>query len=219
MRRIARLFPRALRDRPVLLAVLAGHALLSILVWVSGSPLGTVGIFLLGSVYATQSGMGAVFGSQIEMSANEIALFIAMPVILYQVWAFVAPGLYLKEKRFAVSLYDAQIVHGKVKDCGREPLAHAVGIRAWRARKADALAVQVGPINVIKPDRGGAHEVPHDFGNLNPDLKDPFPAVRTQEQLPAIDPGGQTGAIRRERDAVRLGQRLARSRTHPNRVH
>ena len=29
------------------------------------SPLGTVGIFLLGSVYATQSGMGAVYGSQI----------------------------------------------------------------------------------------------------------------------------------------------------------
>ncbi|KUF09671.1 MFS transporter [Pseudoponticoccus marisrubri] len=42
------------------------------------SPLGTVGIFLLGSVYATQSGMGAVFGSEIEMSANEIALFVAM---------------------------------------------------------------------------------------------------------------------------------------------
>ncbi|WP_019955377.1 MFS transporter [Yoonia vestfoldensis] len=44
----------------------------------SGSPLGTVGIFLLGSVYATQSGMGAVFGTQIGLTANEIALFIAM---------------------------------------------------------------------------------------------------------------------------------------------
>ncbi|KPQ04798.1 MAG: Major Facilitator Superfamily [Rhodobacteraceae bacterium HLUCCA12] len=44
----------------------------------SGSPLGTVGIFLLGSVYATQSGMGAVFGSQIGMSASQIALFVAM---------------------------------------------------------------------------------------------------------------------------------------------
>ena len=44
----------------------------------SSSPLGTVGIFLLGSVYATQSGMGAVFGSQIGMSAAEIALFVAM---------------------------------------------------------------------------------------------------------------------------------------------
>lgn len=42
------------------------------------SPLGTVGIFLLGTIYATQSGMGAVYGSQIGMSANEIALFIAM---------------------------------------------------------------------------------------------------------------------------------------------
>ncbi|WP_425419289.1 MFS transporter [Oricola indica] len=42
------------------------------------SPLGTVGIFLLGSIYATQSGMGAVFGSQIGMAADQIALFVAM---------------------------------------------------------------------------------------------------------------------------------------------
>ncbi len=44
----------------------------------SGSPLGTVGIFLLGSIYATQAGMGAVFGTQIGLSATQIALFIAM---------------------------------------------------------------------------------------------------------------------------------------------
>ncbi|MGB8621975.1 MAG: MFS transporter [Paracoccaceae bacterium] len=44
----------------------------------AGSPLGTVGIFLLGSVYATQSGMGAVFGTQIGMTAAQIALFVAM---------------------------------------------------------------------------------------------------------------------------------------------
>ena len=42
------------------------------------SPLGTVGIFLLGSVYATQSGMGAVFGTQIGLNATQIALFVAM---------------------------------------------------------------------------------------------------------------------------------------------
>ncbi|MGD2173688.1 MAG: MFS transporter [Gammaproteobacteria bacterium] len=44
----------------------------------ASSPLGTVGIFLLGSVYATQSGMGAVFGSQIGLEAGQIALFVAM---------------------------------------------------------------------------------------------------------------------------------------------
>jgi MFS family permease len=44
----------------------------------AGSPLGTLGIFMLGGVYATQSGMGAVFGSQIGMSADQIALFVAM---------------------------------------------------------------------------------------------------------------------------------------------
>ncbi|GAB4520127.1 MAG: MFS transporter [Roseibium sp.] len=44
----------------------------------NGSPLGTVGIFLLGAIYATQSGMGAVFGTQIDMSAAQISLFVAM---------------------------------------------------------------------------------------------------------------------------------------------
>jgi MFS family permease len=44
----------------------------------SSSPLGTVGIFLLGTVYATQSGMGAVFGTQIGLTATQIAMFIAM---------------------------------------------------------------------------------------------------------------------------------------------
>lgn len=45
---------------------------------ISGSPLGTVGIFLLGSVYATQSGMGAVFATQIALAANDTAFFVAM---------------------------------------------------------------------------------------------------------------------------------------------
>ena len=44
----------------------------------AGSPLGTVGIFLLGGVYATQAGMGAVYGTQIGLSAAQIALFVAM---------------------------------------------------------------------------------------------------------------------------------------------
>ena len=38
------------------------------------------------------------------------ALFIAMPIVLYQIWAFVAPGLYRKEKRFAMPLLASSIV-------------------------------------------------------------------------------------------------------------
>jgi sec-independent protein translocase protein TatC len=38
------------------------------------------------------------------------ALFIAMPYVLYQAWAFVAPGLYKHEKRFALPLLLSSIV-------------------------------------------------------------------------------------------------------------
>ena len=39
-----------------------------------------------------------------------VALFLAMPVVLFQIWAFVAPGLYKKEKRFAMPLLASSIV-------------------------------------------------------------------------------------------------------------
>ena len=39
-----------------------------------------------------------------------VALFIAMPVVLGQIWGFVAPGLYRHEKRFAAPLMISSIV-------------------------------------------------------------------------------------------------------------
>ncbi len=39
-----------------------------------------------------------------------VALFLAMPYVLYQLWAFVAPGLYRHEKRFAIPLLASSIV-------------------------------------------------------------------------------------------------------------
>lgn len=39
-----------------------------------------------------------------------VALFIAIPVVLYQLWAFVAPGLYRHEKRLAVPILVSAVV-------------------------------------------------------------------------------------------------------------
>ena len=39
-----------------------------------------------------------------------LAVFIAMPFVLYQVWAFVAPGLYRHEKRFAIPLVASSVL-------------------------------------------------------------------------------------------------------------
>jgi len=38
------------------------------------------------------------------------SLFIAMPYILYQIWSFIAPALYKKEKRLAIPLFVTSVV-------------------------------------------------------------------------------------------------------------
>lgn len=42
------------------------------------APLGTIGIFFLGTIFATQAGMGPVFGTQIGLSPQQVSLFMAM---------------------------------------------------------------------------------------------------------------------------------------------
>jgi sec-independent protein translocase protein TatC len=37
------------------------------------------------------------------------AIFVSMPYVLYQVWAFVAPGMYSKEKRFALPVLASSV--------------------------------------------------------------------------------------------------------------
>ena len=39
-----------------------------------------------------------------------LAIFLAIPVILYQIWGFVAPGLYQKEKRVAMPLLASSVL-------------------------------------------------------------------------------------------------------------
>src|SRR5580658_1786423 len=51
----------------------------------------------------------ATFTAPLKLSLVA-GLLIAMPYVLYQLWAFVAPGLYRKEKRFAVPLLVSAIL-------------------------------------------------------------------------------------------------------------
>ena len=47
------------------------------------------------------TGVVSSFSTPLKLSFY-VALFVAMPFILTQLWGFVSPGLYKKEKRFAV---------------------------------------------------------------------------------------------------------------------
>jgi sec-independent protein translocase protein TatC len=55
------------------------------------------------------TGVAAPFTTPFKL-AFFVALLAAMPYVLYQVWAFVAPGLYRHEKRFALPLLISAIV-------------------------------------------------------------------------------------------------------------
>ena len=39
-----------------------------------------------------------------------VALLVAMPYLLYQIWSFIAPGLYRHEKRFAIPLFLSSVL-------------------------------------------------------------------------------------------------------------
>jgi sec-independent protein translocase protein TatC len=55
------------------------------------------------------TGVMSPFMTPLKLSMY-VALFAAMPYVLYQVWAFVAPGLYRHEKRFALPLLVSSIL-------------------------------------------------------------------------------------------------------------
>jgi sec-independent protein translocase protein TatC len=62
----------------------------------------------------------ALFLSYVRLAATGGAIF-ALPIVLYQIWAFIAPGLYSREKRFAVPFV--------VSSCGLFALG---GYFGWR---------------------------------------------------------------------------------------
>ncbi len=75
-----------------------------------------------------------------------VAVFLAMPVVLYQVWRFVAPALYRRERRFAVPLLVSSIVLFYLGVA----FAYFVVIRM-----AFAFLIRVTPENVLNmPDIG-----------------------------------------------------------------
>jgi sec-independent protein translocase protein TatC len=55
------------------------------------------------------TGVAAPFMVPFKFAAM-LAVYLAMPYVLYQVWAFVAPGLYRRERVFAVPLLVSSVV-------------------------------------------------------------------------------------------------------------
>ena len=41
------------------------------------------------------------------------AIFVAIPYVLYQIWSFIAPGMYRHEKRLAIPLLASSILRGR----------------------------------------------------------------------------------------------------------
>lgn len=55
------------------------------------------------------TGVAAPFMAPLKL-ALFAAVFVAMPYVLYQAWAFIAPGLYRHERRFALPLFASSVV-------------------------------------------------------------------------------------------------------------
>jgi len=55
------------------------------------------------------TGVASPFLTPLKLTAI-LALFLAMPLILQQIWGFIAPGLYLREKRIAVPLLVSSVL-------------------------------------------------------------------------------------------------------------
>lgn len=53
--------------------------------------------------------VGSAFFAPLKL-AFYVSLYMAMPYVLYQIWAFIAPGLYENERRFAVPLLISSIL-------------------------------------------------------------------------------------------------------------
>lgn len=95
-----------LRER-LLKAVAAVLIILLPLIWYANKLYGYLALPLIkhlpqgGTMIATE--VASPFLTPIRL-AFFVALILAMPVILYQLWAFVAPGLYRHEKRLAMPI-------------------------------------------------------------------------------------------------------------------
>ena len=63
--------------------------------------------FLPGEMIATD--VASPFLTPFKLSAW-LSIFLSMPVILYYIWRFVAPGLYLREKKFAIPLLVSSVL-------------------------------------------------------------------------------------------------------------
>jgi len=114
-------------------------------------------------------------------------LALAMPVVLWQVWQFVAPGLYAKEKRYAVPFVGA----------GVALFALGAGLAYWTLPRALEFLITVGGDDLVQFFSPGRYLSLVTFMMVAFGVGFQFPLVVTAAQLVGLVTNQKLRSIRR----------------------
>lgn len=112
---------------------------------------------------------------------------LAMPVVLWQVWQFVAPGLYAKEKRYAVPFVAA----------GVSLFALGAGLAYWTLPQALEFLIAVGGEDLVQFFSPGRYLSLVTFMMIAFGIGFQFPLVVTAAQLVGLVTNQKLRSIRR----------------------
>jgi sec-independent protein translocase protein TatC len=127
-------------------------------------------------------------GFMLRMKIAALAgLFVALPIILWQVWRFVAPGLYENEKRYAVPFVASALA---LFACG-------AGLAYWTLPQALEFLIAVGGEDLVQFFSPGRYLSLVTFMMIAFGIGFQFPLVVTAAQLVGLVTNQKLRSIRR----------------------